>query len=40
MRGTLARGGATLVDVNPEFTFDGAPKSYNFNAVVAFGGAQ
>lgn len=40
MRGTLARGGSTVVDVNPEFTFDGAPKTYNYNAFVAFGAAK
>ena len=36
MKGTIERGGQTIVELNPtEFTFQGKPPSYNFNAFVA-----
>ncbi|CAA7261571.1 unnamed protein product [Cyclocybe aegerita] len=36
MRGTIQRGGQVIVELNPkEFTFQGSPKTYNFNAFVA-----
>ncbi|VDC00768.1 unnamed protein product [Peniophora sp. CBMAI 1063] len=33
MRAQVVRGGETTVDVNPEFTFQGAAGTYNFNAI-------
>lgn len=36
MRGTIQRGGQTVVKLSPQdFTFNGSPPSYNFNAFVA-----
>jgi len=36
MKGTIERDGQTVVELNPtEFTFQGSPPSYNFNAFVA-----
>jgi len=36
MKGTIQRNGQTIVELNPpEFTFQGSPQSYNFNAFVA-----
>ena len=36
MKGTIQRDGQTIVELNPpEFTFQGSPQSYNFNAFVA-----
>lgn len=36
MKGTIERDGRTVVTLNPpEFTFQGNPKIYNFNAFVA-----
>jgi glucan endo-1,3-alpha-glucosidase len=40
MHATLQRAGQTVVDVHPDFTFDGAPQAYNYNALVAFGSAN
>ncbi|CDO71437.1 Glycoside Hydrolase Family 71 protein [Trametes cinnabarina] len=40
MRGTLERHGRTVVDLKPrEYTFDPAPKTYNFNVFVAMAAA-
>jgi glucan endo-1,3-alpha-glucosidase len=36
MKATLVRDGKTVVEVDPKFTFEGAPKTINFNAHVAF----
>jgi glucan endo-1,3-alpha-glucosidase len=36
MKATLTRGGATVLEVDPEFTFQGAPQTFNYNAFVAF----
>ena len=36
MKGTVVRNGQTVVELNPtEFTFEGSPKTYNYNAFVA-----
>jgi len=36
MRGIIQRGGKTIVELNPtQFTFEGSPQSFNFNAFVA-----
>ncbi|EDR13362.1 glycoside hydrolase family 71 protein [Laccaria bicolor S238N-H82] len=36
MKGTITRNGQTVVELNPTgFTFQGSPKTYNFNAFVA-----
>ncbi|KAF8798939.1 glycoside hydrolase family 71 protein [Phlegmacium glaucopus] len=36
MKGTIERNGQTIVELNPnEFTFQGSPTTYNFNAFVA-----
>ncbi|KAL1748391.1 glycoside hydrolase family 71 protein [Schizophyllum fasciatum] len=35
MAGAIARDGANTVELAPEFTFEGSPKAYNFNAFVA-----
>ncbi|TFY66719.1 hypothetical protein EVG20_g4369 [Dentipellis fragilis] len=41
MHGTIQRGGQTVVDLKPEdFTFEGSPGMYNYNAFVAFAGAN
>ena len=41
MKGTIERDGQTIVELNPqEFTFQGAPKTYNFNAFVASATAE
>ena len=34
--GKVERDGNTIVELNPEFTFDANPKTYNYNAFVAF----
>ena len=37
MRGTLARGGQTVVDLKPAgYTFTANPQTYNYNAFTAF----
>jgi glucan endo-1,3-alpha-glucosidase len=35
MYGKIERDGATIVELDPEFTFDANPTTYNFNAFVA-----
>lgn len=36
MKGVIERNGQTVVELNPtEFTFQGSPQTYNFNAFVA-----
>ncbi|KAF8895521.1 glycoside hydrolase family 71 protein [Infundibulicybe gibba] len=41
MKGTIQRDGKTVVELNPTtFTFQGSPKSYNFNAFVASATAE
>jgi len=36
MKGIIQRGGETIVELNPtQFTFEGNPQSFNFNAFVA-----
>jgi glucan endo-1,3-alpha-glucosidase len=36
MKGTIERGGQTIVELNPSnFTFQANPPTYNFNAFVA-----
>lgn len=36
MKGVIQRGGETIVELNPtQFTFEGNPQSFNFNAFVA-----
>ncbi|KAF8158163.1 glycosyl hydrolase family 71-domain-containing protein [Crassisporium funariophilum] len=36
MKGVIERNGQSIVELNPqEFTFEGSPKTYNFNAFVA-----
>lgn len=34
MAGSIARDGTNTVELNPEFTFEGSPKTYNYNAFV------
>lgn len=34
MKGTISRNGQTVVELNPNFTFQGTPETYNFNAFV------
>lgn len=36
MYGKIERGGNTIVELDPPFTFDPTPTTYNYNAVVAF----
>ncbi|PPQ65381.1 hypothetical protein CVT26_000006 [Gymnopilus dilepis] len=41
MKGVIQRNGQTIVELNPtEFTFQGSPSTYNFNAFVASAIAQ
>lgn len=41
MKGVIQRDGKTVVELAPkEFTFQGAPTSYNFNAFVASATAE
>jgi len=40
MYGKVERNGNTIVELNPEFTFDPNPKTYNYNALVAFAGGD
>jgi len=41
MKGVIQRNGQTIVELNPtEFTFQGSPQSYNFNAFVASATAE
>jgi len=36
MKGTIERNGETIAELHPkEFTFQGSPTTYNFNAFVA-----
>lgn len=36
MKGVIQRDGKTIVELNPtQFTFEGNPQSFNFNAFVA-----
>ncbi|KAF9646034.1 hypothetical protein BDM02DRAFT_318271 [Thelephora ganbajun] len=36
MYGKVERNGNTIVELNPDFTFDPNPKTYNYNAMVTF----
>jgi glucan endo-1,3-alpha-glucosidase len=36
MSATLTRNGATVASVKPDFTFNGSPPNYNYNAFVAY----
>lgn len=36
MYGKIQRDGNTIVELDPQFTFDGNPTTYNYNAMVAF----
>lgn len=40
MYGKIERDGNSIVELNPQFTFDPNPKTYNYNAVVAFAGGD
>ncbi|KAI0785282.1 glycoside hydrolase [Abortiporus biennis] len=41
MHGTITRDGKTIVDLQPkDFTFNGNPQAYNYNAFVAFAGSN
>lgn len=41
MHGTVVRDGNTIIDLKPDgFTFNPNPSSYNYNAFVAFAGAN
>ncbi|KIM43198.1 glycoside hydrolase family 71 protein [Hebeloma cylindrosporum] len=41
MKGVIQRGGKTIVELNPtQFTFQGSPQSFNFNAFVASAAAD
>lgn len=41
MHGTIARDGKTILDLKPDtYTFDSNPKTYNYNAFVAFAGSN
>ena len=41
MKGVIQRNGQTIVELNPtEFTFQGSPSTYNYNAFVASAIAQ
>lgn len=35
MRGVVQRGGQNVLELKPDFTFQGSPKTYNYNAFVA-----
>lgn len=34
MKATIERGGSVVLELSPEFTFEGDPETYNFNAFV------
>jgi glucan endo-1,3-alpha-glucosidase len=36
LRATLTRADATVLDLTPSFTFQGATDTYNYNAFVAY----
>jgi hypothetical protein len=40
MYGKVERDGNTVVELDPDFTFDPNPKTYNYNAMAAFAGGD